>query len=291
LEPSDIPTARYQRGIAVEESSETLCWSSAFASVHREMPGTVRVEARSHHLMISSRSGPGDVTYRIDGQVISRHIRARGLFFLPIGHVCDVTLHTPVESIHLHLDPSLFRDPEYFTCDLGPGLAPLLGEDDGVLQGLLGAIEELVRGDRTGGIPLIADLVTSAIVSRLIAINHDRAKWEGPAKPLRRLSGGHLRKVRQFVEANLASEIELQALAGLCGVGVAHFIRLFKASTGSSPYQYVLGLRVGRAKVLLSDCSLTLADVAQSCGFANQQHLQSTFRRMTGITPGVYRRS
>jgi AraC family transcriptional regulator len=170
-------------------------------------------------------------------------------------------------------------------------LAPLLGEDDGVLQGLLGAIEELVRGDRAGGIPLIADLVTSAIVSRLVAINHDREKARGPAKPLRRLSGGHLRKVREFVEANLASEIKLHALAGLCGVGVAHFIRLFKSSTGSSPYQYVLGLRVGRAKVLLGDYSLTLADVAQSCGFANQQHLQSTFRRMTGITPGAYRRS
>jgi AraC family transcriptional regulator len=41
---------------------------------------------------------------------------------------------------------------------------------------------------------------------------------------------------------------------------------------------------------LLGDRALTLVEVAQSSGFADQQHLIRTFRRVTGVTPGVYRR-
>jgi AraC family transcriptional regulator len=270
--------------------SETLRCASAFASVQRETPRSAHLETRSHHLLIASRSGPGDVTYKIEVRVISRHVRARGLFFLPAGHTCDVTLHNPLESIHVQLDPGLFRDPECDARELGSGLAPILGEDDGVLQSLLRVMEELVRDDRGEGKSLIPDLVASAIARRLIAINHDLSKLGGRAAPARRLSGGHLRKVRNFVEANVAAEIKLRDLADLCGVGVAHFIRLFKSTMGVSPYHYVLGLRIGHAKVLLGNRALTLVEVAQSSGFANQQHLIRTFRRVTGVTPGVYRR-
>ncbi len=288
--PDQIAPGHRHRGVTVEASSEGLGWSSAFASVQREVAGFVRIEARSYHLIVSSRSGPGDVTYRIGGQEILRHVQARGLFFLPAGHACDVTLHDPVETIHVQLDPKLFRDPACDTRDLGPGLAPILGGDDGLLQGMLRVMEELVRGDRTERSALIADLIAPAIASRLVAINHETSRPGTSLSSARRLSGGHLRKVRDFVAANLGTDIELQVLADLCGVSAAHFIRLFKSTTGVSPHQYILGSRVGRAKVLLGDHALTLADVAQSCGFANQQHLARTFRRLTGVTPGFYRR-
>jgi AraC family transcriptional regulator len=272
----------------VDAPRETLKCALAFASVQHEAPCSARLETTSHHLIISSRSGPGDVTYKIDGRVISRHVRARGLFFLPAGHTCDVTLHNPLESIHVYLDPGLFGDPERDARGLGSGLAPILGEDDGVLHSLLRVMEELVRGKQAEGTSLIADLVAPAIACRLISINH---RLENRVLPARRLSGGHLRRVRDFVETNLVAEIKLEDLADLCGIGVPHFIRLFKSTMGMSPYQYVLGLRVGRAKTLLGNRALTLVDVARSSGFANQQHLIRTFRRITGLTPGVYRRN
>lgn len=286
---SAISTGQH-RGERAQTWSEQLRCSSAFALVQHELPRSARLEARPYHLIIASSSGPGDVTYRIGRRVISRHIRARGLFFLPAGHACDVTLHSPLMSIQVHLDAGLFRDPEGSARNFGSGLAPIFGQDDDVLQSLLLVMEELVRGDRAGSALQIADLIALAMAHRLIAINHDLSKLSGPAAGGRQLSGGHLRKVRDYVEANLATGMKLEELADLCGVGVPHFIRLFKSTTGVSPYQYVLGLRVGRAKALLGDRSLTLVDVAGHCGFANQQHLIRTFRRVTGITPGAYRR-
>lgn len=289
LEPGPTDLERLPLTIPAETSSGPLCLLSASASVQREGPGSARIESGPRHLLISSSSGPGDVSYRIDGQNVRRHVQARGLFFLPAGHVCDVTLHNIVHSIHLHLDPGLFNDPEFDGGNARSGLAPMLDGDDSLLQGLLGVMEELVRGDRTESVPLIAGLIGNAIARRLVAIHRQIPKTL-PADPALRLSGGHLRKVREFIEANLAGEIRLQSLADLCGVGVAHFMRLFKSTTGVPPYQYVLGLRIGRAKALLSDAAaVSLTDVARSCGFSNQQHLARTFRRVAGVTPGRFR--
>ncbi len=69
-----------------------------------------------------------------------------------------------------------------------------------------------------------------------------------------------------------------------------HFARLFKAETGLSPHQYVIHRRVDRAKALLADADLTIAEVARAVGFANHSHLSSHVRRLLGVSPGTLRR-
>jgi AraC family transcriptional regulator len=64
---------------------------------------------------------------------------------------------------------------------------------------------------------------------------------------------------------------------------------LFKASTGSSPHQYILQCRLERAKQLLRDPSLSLSQVGLRCGFADQSHMTNVFRRFVGVTPSKYR--
>jgi AraC family transcriptional regulator len=58
---------------------------------------------------------------------------------------------------------------------------------------------------------------------------------------------------------------------------------------GVSAYQYVLGLRVERAKALLCDDGQSLADIAAQCGFSHQEHMSRVFRRFTGLTPSRYK--
>ncbi|CAM5336730.1 helix-turn-helix transcriptional regulator [Streptomyces chartreusis] len=75
-------------------------------------------------------------------------------------------------------------------------------------------------------------------------------------------------------------------LARVAGVSPSHFTRVFRASTGQSPHQYVLGQRLEQTiRALLT----AVADIADACGFADQSHLTRTMRRHLGLTPSALR--
>jgi len=80
-------------------------------------------------------------------------------------------------------------------------------------------------------------------------------------------------------------------MVSACGIGAKSFVRAFAATTGKSPYQYVIAARVERAKRLIEQDQEGLAEIALRCGFSHQEHLTRAFRRLTGQTPGRYRRS
>jgi AraC family transcriptional regulator len=83
--------------------------------------------------------------------------------------------------------------------------------------------------------------------------------------------------------------VDLNELAGTAGVGYFHFFKAFKQSMGVSPNQYMLERRVERAKALLARTELPIADIALRVGFSSQSHFATTFRRLAGATPRVYR--
>jgi AraC family transcriptional regulator len=273
----------------IRGSSEGLGWSSAFASIQRERPYDGKLHALSDSLMVLHRGGPVDITYTVAGKSIARHIPKGGVFFLPAGHECDVSLQAALESTHIYLRSDLFADHEHAARNLIGGLAPILGEKDVVLEHLAAAIGDTI----SGGLPassLFVDPIAQAIANRFIAINYHKPAQEVGKRP-HRLSGRQIQRIRDFVEANLETDIRLDMLAAHCGRSTEYFVRLFKATTGVSPYQYVLNLRVERAKTLLGDDARSIADIALQCGFSHQEHLTRMFRRFTGVTPGRYRRS
>ncbi len=69
----------------------------------------------------------------------------------------------------------------------------------------------------------------------------------------------------------------------------SHFTRVFRAATGRSPHQYVLGQRLERARRALLTTDTAIADIAGACGFADQSHLTRTMRRHLGLTPNALR--
>jgi AraC family transcriptional regulator len=276
-----------QFGADVETSSENLGWSSAFASIQREQPFDGRFDAAPNSLIVMPRKGPADMTYRIDGRIVSRQVKQGGVFFLPAGRVCEVVLHSVLDTIHVYLHSDLFANRENDARDCLSGLAPMLGEFDAIIEHLVAAIEKIVSDDHPTA-SLLADTIAQALANRFIAINH-RGSAQREARS-NQLSHRKIRQVRDFVEANLAADIKLSAMANICSVSSEYFLRLFKSTVGVSPHQYVLNLRIGRAKALLGDPGRSLSDIAAECGFSHQQHLTSTFRRFTGVTPGAYRR-
>jgi AraC family transcriptional regulator len=154
------------------------------------------------------------------------------------------------------------------------------------LTHLLFALDaERARGYSTG--KLFVDCIESALANILLTSFSAFAPRSIPGK------GGMaphvLRRVLEFMRANMDKQIGLKDLADCAGLSLSHFSFQFRASTNQSPHQYMLRLRVERSKELLADSSLSVLDVGLEVGFRNQQHFATVFRNSVGIPPSVYR--
>jgi AraC family transcriptional regulator len=85
------------------------------------------------------------------------------------------------------------------------------------------------------------------------------------------------------------SEVSLATMADAVGLSRFHFARAFKQATGQPPHRYQIMLRVERAKQLLANSPLSIADVAAAVGYDDQGQLARRFRREVGVTPSRYR--
>jgi AraC family transcriptional regulator len=103
------------------------------------------------------------------------------------------------------------------------------------------------------------------------------------------LAPKRLRLVRDYIDTNLAEEITLADLAAIAGVSSTHFCRAFHRSTGIASHQYLIRRRVERAKALLAEGDLPIAQIALAVGFGNQSHMTTHFRRVVGTTPRRFR--
>lgn len=97
-------------------------------------------------------------------------------------------------------------------------------------------------------------------------------------------------RIIDFLEHNLAQKLTLADIARHHGMSDRAFSAAFKAATGTTLRQYLIALRIERAKRHLSARDLNLVDIADATGFADQAHFTATFARRVGISPARYRR-
>ena len=94
-----------------------------------------------------------------------------------------------------------------------------------------------------------------------------------------------------MIDANPGKRVTVQALADASGYSRFHFARLFKASEGMSPEQFVIQRRLSLAAKMLRDSDQPLKVISPRCGFADVAYFCRAFRRSFGVSPGVFRDS
>jgi AraC-like DNA-binding protein len=130
-------------------------------------------------------------------------------------------------------------------------------------------------------------------VTRALAV-HVAATYGGMGQAGASSCGGlaawQERRAKELLAAHLDGELSLLLLAGECGLSVGHFTRSFRRSFGEPPHRWLQRQRAERAKSLLRDPALSLAEVAIASGYYDQSHLTRCFRNAFGVTPGAWRR-
>lgn len=100
----------------------------------------------------------------------------------------------------------------------------------------------------------------------------------------------HAARARDLIARDYASIVRLADVAARVGVSEDHLRHLFADRYGMSPGQWLIAVRIDRARDLLARSLLPLADVATACGFRSIYHLSAAFRRLTGTSPMRWRR-
>jgi len=100
-----------------------------------------------------------------------------------------------------------------------------------------------------------------------------------------------LKRVIDYIDANLSGELALAQLAAVAGMSPHYFAELFRQSTGQAPHRYVLLRRIERAKESLRDPRRTIIEAGLEAGFQNPSHFARVFRKWVGISPSRFRRA
>lgn len=107
--------------------------------------------------------------------------------------------------------------------------------------------------------------------------------------PEKAAGAGKLAPVLSFMEENFQHDIKLTDLAKVAGMSITNFRRLFKNKIGESPIQYLLMMRLTKAKELLMTTSLSVTDIAMKAGFNDANYFSRQFTAVTGLPPRIWR--
>lgn len=138
-----------------------------------------------------------------------------------------------------------------------------------------------------GPSPLLGSSCRIAVLHAL-ARRFQRTSGSGP-RTLPKLDRATLQRVLAVIHELPPSGLSIERLTNEAGLSPFHFSRLFRNSTGRSPYRYYDELRFERAKDLLTTTELAIADVGRRLGFSHPSEFTRAFRRHAGCSPSAYR--
>lgn len=197
------------------------------------------------------------------------------------------TVTPPCEMIGLFVDPSLRAA---ISNEIDPKSLPSQQRIFGALQTpMAGAHARMIRKMHLSGLiqgRLAAESLATLVLSDIL---NTLADTDPNSTKVGRLPPHTLNLLFERIDAHLDENFGLTNMASAVDMSPYHFSRAFKNSTGLTPHQYVIERRIARAREMMLDANLTLADIAYACGFSSQAHMSDVFRKKLGVTPGSYR--
>ena len=98
-------------------------------------------------------------------------------------------------------------------------------------------------------------------------------------------------KSKSLLNTQASGEVDWNELSNTLGISYSKFRKIFKSYVGMPPGQYLLQLKVSKARELLLQTNMPLNKIADSLGFRDQYYFNSLFRQKTGLSPGLYRKT
>ena len=99
-----------------------------------------------------------------------------------------------------------------------------------------------------------------------------------------------IEKAKQYLQQNFGKNITIGHLAQIANMSVSHFDRTFKKEYGCTPFQYLLNIRIEKAKKYLKNQDERITNIALLCGFSSASSFSASFHKAVGMKPMEYRK-
>jgi len=263
----------------------TFLWSDGqFDVARRDYTELVEgsIHSTCHLLMVTLEGGAArhsyvtDCGYRYDG------IDAPGsVSFLPANSQRRLRLEAVSwRWASIAISPGHFEDMTG-----GVHINAFSTRDDRFLSALLGQLAWYQEQDGHLDLPYLDAMLTALI-------HHLRVRYQTESRAvterLRRLPSWAIRRITDYIVAQLPGEVRVSMLAKLTGLSEGHFHRAFRATTGKTPLQFINELRIQRAIQILNRRPINTVELALAVGFSSPTYFSRVFRKAVGCSPSNY---
>ena len=269
-------------------SKRTAAWQNVQLAHYRLGQGLIREHQHNKHLIIISLGHCKGELRTANGLHLPECV-PNNVCVIPSGHPFQGRVDEESEFISLFLDPGLVASAAAAENLAAPAeIVERSTTSDPVLSNVGLALLNEVGSEGLSG-PLYVESLANIMAIHLLR------HYSEPQPEFKFFSGGltghKLRKVTDFIEENHERELALAEMSDAAGISPFHFARQFKRATGLAPHQYLIRVRIERAKAWLSKSELPLVEVGLRAGFNNQSHFTRLFHKRTGLTPKAYRKA
>ena len=263
-------------------------WSGIKVYRARVLAGRLLEHTPEYHEVNVSLS-PGLRTQRITsvGRLVTVGGSEGNVCVTPVGQPVTAYWDTPIDNMGIMLEPEFVRETAIEN-RLGNSFefAEIYRSEDPLVTQLgLALLEENAAENPMG--KLYADSMIQTLTLHVLKT------YSTANAVIERLNGGlsgyKFQRVRDFIEANLDTDLGLAELAAVADLSQFHFARAFRKTTGMTPQHYLMDRRIERAKEMLATNDLPIIEISLATGFKNQSHFTTLFRKFTNLTPKTWR--
>jgi AraC family transcriptional regulator len=229
------------------------------------------------HRVRASCDGPWSATTSIPGMTS----------LIPPGRRVEYTIDGRVSFCSIHIPSTLLSGLLTSACVGIPGFR--FAFEDTFARGCVEILLNQARRTDFCNFPYVHSVTRALLRHVMESFGTATAARPGVQEESKSRADFELDALLDLIDSQLGEPLSLDYLSGRLGVSRAHLVRRFRAATGISPHRYLMLRRIERAKHLLRESSLSLADIALTVGFSSQSHFTQAFHAATGQTPSRFR--
>lgn len=284
---STLDFSKPQTALQVFERSPLLTshaagWAGIHLEYHHQSPyKNPEIYPLQHVIFIKLEPSPGGRI--IDGRLSRQQATAGDIIIYPANTPQQCWSDRDSKFILLSLEPTQFRHVAWELLDPDRvELMPLFPQPEPLIYQIALSLKTELETDAAGS-RLYAETMANAIAVHLL--KHYTSQKAVVRDDLRGMPRAKLKQVTDYINEYLNQDLSLNELAAMVQMSPTYFGTLFKQSTGLAPHQYIVHQRVNRAKTMLLNSNLPIAEIAIETGFSDQSHLTRHMHRLLGVRP------